>query len=70
LSGDEFTIILKDVRSPTIAASVASRILDALSMPITLENKQVYTSGSIGVSLYPDNGTTISELMQNVDTAA
>ncbi|SCA55999.1 Diguanylate cyclase/phosphodiesterase with PAS/PAC sensor(S) (modular protein) [Candidatus Terasakiella magnetica] len=70
LSGDEFTVILNDVRSPQIAAKVASRILDALSEPITIENKQVYASGSIGVSIYPDHGDTISELMQNVDAAA
>jgi diguanylate cyclase (GGDEF)-like protein/PAS domain S-box-containing protein len=69
LSGDEFTVILRDINSDT-AARVASRLLDALSRPMLISNKEVHTSGSIGVSIYPENGSTISELMQNVDTAA
>ncbi|WP_135079913.1 EAL domain-containing protein [Terasakiella sp. SH-1] len=70
LSGDEFTVILNHVTNMDIVAKVASRILDQLAQPFHVENKQIYTSGSIGVSIYPDNGETIAELMQNVDTAA
>ncbi len=70
LSGDEFTVIVKDISSPDIVARVASRILDSLAMPFSVDNRTIYTSGSIGASIFPDNGRTISELMQNVDTAA
>ncbi len=70
LGGDEFAIVLPDIRSPEIVARVASRILDTLSTPIEMTQRQIYTSGSIGISIYPTNGSSIAELMQNVDTAA
>ncbi len=70
LSGDEFTVILNNVTNLNLVSRVAARVLDQLAQPIEIENKQIYTTGSIGVSVYPDNGTDIAELMQNVDTAA
>lgn len=70
LSGDEFAIILHRIADDKDVRKVAKRVLDALSTPMTIEGKVIYTSGSIGASIYPDNGVCDSELMRNVDTAA
>ena len=70
LSGDEFPIILTGIKGRAEAESKASEILERLVEPFTIEGKEIYTSGSIGVVLYPDSATTIGDLMRTVDTAA
>jgi len=70
LSGDEFPIILNDIGDRTEAESIAKDIHKTLAEPFLVEGKEIYTSGSIGIVLYPDSATTISDLMRNVDTAA
>lgn len=70
LGGDEFIIIMEDVDSPGNAATVARDILTALSEPFSLQTgHEVYTAGSIGISLFPQDGTTSAELIRNADAA-
>jgi diguanylate cyclase (GGDEF)-like protein/PAS domain S-box-containing protein len=68
LGGDEFVIILPN-RDAAEAALVASRITDALVMPLKIGAKQVPMSASIGISIYPDNATDIDTLIQQADAA-
>ncbi len=69
LSGDEFMIILEDVTDETAAAGIAQEMLDNLAKPFKVDGREVFTSGSIGVVMYPLNADSIVEIMRNVDTA-
>ena len=69
LGGDEFTILLEGVSRSEDAAGVAGKILEDLSRPFTLDDKEVFVTGSIGISLYPSDGNDIGSLIKNADTA-
>jgi diguanylate cyclase (GGDEF)-like protein len=68
LGGDEFVIVLPN-RDAAEASTVASRITEALAMPLRIDTRQVPMSASIGISLYPDNATDIDTLIQQADAA-
>ena len=70
LSGDEFPIILLGIESRADAEAMAAVILKRLSDPFFVDGREIYTTGSIGVVLYPESAGDIGELMRNVDTAA
>jgi len=67
--GDEFTIILEDVRSAQHVGKVADKILTAISQSYMLENTEVNVSPSIGISLYPADGRAADLLLKNADAA-
>lgn len=69
LGGDEFVVLLSEISAPTAAASVAQKLLDTLALPMDIEGQQQSISGSIGISIYPEDGTTLRELMSNADSA-
>lgn len=69
LGGDEFTVIIPDLDEPHDAAVVAQKILDALSRPVYLGNDEVFTSASIGISVFPEDGENVETLIKNADTA-
>ncbi len=68
LGGDEFTFFFADT-SREEAAKIAEQLLEAMQEPFTLEQMQIYVSPSIGISMYPDDGEEIEELLKNADTA-
>jgi diguanylate cyclase (GGDEF)-like protein/PAS domain S-box-containing protein len=70
LGGDEFTVLLEEINHPEAAARIATEIIAALSEPWQLSNGiDVRIGVSVGISLYPDHGTTPEALMQHADTA-
>ncbi|MBK6607021.1 MAG: diguanylate cyclase [Leptospiraceae bacterium] len=70
LGGDEFFILIEDIRQIEIVANIAEDIVFLLSQPFTvLESYTVEIGGSIGICLYPDNGDNPSKLMKNADLA-
>lgn len=69
LAGDEFTVILDNLKDPQDAARLASHLLDHLAQPFEIEGREIFTSGSIGIVIYPDNAEDSVNLMRNVDTA-
>ncbi|MFT3906997.1 MAG: EAL domain-containing protein [Steroidobacteraceae bacterium] len=69
LAGDEFTVILHSIQSPDDAAHVAQRIIAALQMPVHLAGRDHYVRASIGITVFPDDGASIEELMRNADLA-
>ncbi len=67
--GDEFAGFLSDVASPEDVAIVVGKFLDALAPPFMIDGHELFISGSIGISLYPEDGTDTQTLMKNADTA-
>jgi len=67
--GDEFIILLNDVRDSEAASRVADKIHQRMSEPILLANQSLISSFSIGIALYPDDGEDFDSLMQKADTA-
>ncbi|RXT06292.1 diguanylate cyclase [Ammoniphilus sp. CFH 90114] len=68
LAGDEFVIILHDITKPQ-AVGVAQRILDTMKEPFSLRGKNLMITPSIGISLYPEHGTQLDELLDRADHA-
>jgi diguanylate cyclase (GGDEF)-like protein len=69
LGGDEFTVFLTEIMSMENVAKVAQRILTILSQPFQLEGHEVFTTGSIGIAIYPYDGTETDTLLKNADIA-
>jgi len=69
LGGDEFVILMENLFDKTDAAILAKKILDVLNEPIYIEEHILYVSGSIGISLYPENNGSIDNLLNCADTA-
>jgi diguanylate cyclase (GGDEF)-like protein len=69
LGGDEFTVILQDISHREDAASIARKILDALSNPFTLNGEKVFVTTSIGIAGYPTCGDSAEAVIRNADTA-
>lgn len=70
LGGDEFLVILERLETPDEAARVGQCILDLLHQPVRLpDGRDIYVGGSLGISLYPEDGQTPHELVQHADTA-
>ncbi len=69
LGGDEFTILLTTLPRPEDAGRVARRILDSLAHPFNIDGHEIFISASIGISIFPSDGTTVEALLKNADTA-
>ena len=70
LSGDEFPILLNGIQDRAEAEAKAQYFLREIAKPFVIDGKEIYTTGSVGIVLYPDSASTIGDLMRNVDTAA
>lgn len=69
LGGDEFLIVSPLAATHETLMARCEVILNKLRQPFVLEGTQVYSGCSIGAALYPENGTTLEELISNADTA-
>jgi diguanylate cyclase (GGDEF)-like protein/PAS domain S-box-containing protein len=69
LGGDEFTILMENLHHGQDASVLARKILDLLVEPILVDENVLYVTSSIGVSLYPDDGTTVQNLLKYADAA-
>ena len=67
--GDEFVILLADERHPQDAALTAQKILHALAAPFLIGEQELHTSTSIGIGVFPFDGTDATTLIKNADTA-
>jgi diguanylate cyclase (GGDEF)-like protein len=67
--GDEFLVLLAEIAQPSDAALVAEKILAALAVPTWVDNHLVSLSASIGIALFPDDGTDAATLISSADTA-
>jgi diguanylate cyclase (GGDEF)-like protein len=69
VGGDEFLLLLPDVRGPEGAIKVAKRILSAASKPFVINNYEFYVGVSIGISMYRDDGNNAVSLVICADVA-
>jgi diguanylate cyclase (GGDEF)-like protein/PAS domain S-box-containing protein len=69
VGGDEFVIVIPTIESSGDASSVAAKILEVLGNVFHLHGNDLHIAGSIGISLYPSDGTDAETLMRNADTA-
>jgi diguanylate cyclase (GGDEF)-like protein/PAS domain S-box-containing protein len=68
-SGDEFLVLLADLRKSTDVYIVAQKILELFARPFALQEREVHLTASVGVSLYPQDGQTPETLIGNADVA-
>lgn len=68
LGGDEF-VILAGSTNPDYAAQMAQKILEQLRLPIIVAGQAISISGSLGIAVFPDNGTDAQQLMRAADMA-
>jgi diguanylate cyclase len=69
LGGDEFVLIVSPGGEQDSAQHVAQRIIDAMRVPVRVADVEVHTSPSIGIALYPQDGTNIELLLARADAA-
>ena len=69
MGGDEFMVILEEIKDRHTAERTAIDLLDVVAAPIQIDDLQISISASIGVSLYPDDGNSVDSLAQHADRA-
>ncbi|HAZ48188.1 MAG TPA: hypothetical protein DDW76_17885 [Cyanobacteria bacterium UBA11369] len=67
--GDEFTVLLPQINCKEDAAKIAARILEALKPDLEIEGHHLHISSSIGIAIYPFDGTDSDTLLKNADAA-
>ncbi|MFO1049425.1 MAG: EAL domain-containing protein [Geminicoccaceae bacterium] len=69
LGGDEFALVQEGVLSPDAVGSMAARILAALQAPFQVAGHEIDVAGSLGVTVYPQDGDSPEQLIRNADVA-
>ena len=69
LGGDEFIILLPGLHKPSDASAIANKLLACFSAPFQAGEHEFFTSASIGISLYPQDGSDVASLIRNADAA-
>jgi len=67
--GDEFVVLLLDVKHPEDSGRVAAKILKAIAKAHLIDDHELHITASVGVSVYPDDGLDAETLIRNADTA-
>lgn len=67
--GDEFVILVTDDKSAENAAQTAEKLLKSLATPHHINKHELHVTTSIGISVYPSDGTDAETLIKNADTA-
>lgn len=69
LGGDEFAIIVDNIEGPEDAISIADNLTTILEHNVRLDDQETFTSASVGIAVFPDDGMDARTLMKNADTA-
>ncbi|MFV2061166.1 MAG: EAL domain-containing protein [Gammaproteobacteria bacterium] len=69
LGGDEFTLIISNIKGPQDASLIAENAIKQLAEPLTINGHELFINSSIGISIYPDDGGSVEELLRNADAA-
>jgi len=69
IGGDEFLLVLTDLRSGEAASVIAAKILAGIAEPIEIDGHGLLTTASIGIAVYPGDGEDFSTLFKKADTA-
>jgi predicted signal transduction protein with EAL and GGDEF domain len=69
LGGDEFTILLPDLSDADDAAIISQKVIDELRRPLSVGGQEVRATASIGIALYPNDGSEAESLVKHADIA-
>ena len=69
LGGDEFVVILEETAERPEVERIAGELLSVLSQPLQLSGHECHTTASIGIAMYPSDGTDMQTLTKNADMA-
>lgn len=69
VGGDEFTIVMSGFGDAKVAATVAGHIITAMDKPFVISGTENFVSASIGIAMFPRDGSSPNELLRNADTA-
>ena len=69
LGGDEFICVMEAVRSEDDVAMLAREVIAAFDRPFQLGGHDLYLSASVGISVFPTDGTSVGDLLRNADSA-
>lgn len=69
MGGDEFYVLIEELDDSRYAADVAQKLLEAASRPVMIRDKECRLSVSIGIAIYPDDGSDGQTLLKNADKA-
>ncbi|MGH8600150.1 MAG: putative bifunctional diguanylate cyclase/phosphodiesterase, partial [Burkholderiales bacterium] len=69
LGGDEFVVLLQDYADAADVDGIARKLLDAFAQPFVIDHREIHLSGSIGISVFPDDSDSSSGLLKNADIA-
>lgn len=69
LGSDEFTVILKDCHETRTVLAIAQKIVAALGEPFALDGRELLVPATVGIALYPEDGTTAGALTKSADAA-
>ncbi len=67
--GDEFTLLMPEVDGKDDATVVAKKIIERLRQPFTIEGQEIYVTISVGIAMYPQDGSSMDSLVKNADIA-
>lgn len=69
LGGDDFVILLPNLKDEYFPAKIAQRVIDMMQPPLRLKEKQFRSNFSIGIAMYPDNGKDVETILKNSSIA-
>jgi diguanylate cyclase (GGDEF)-like protein len=67
--GDEFIAVLSGLTSIGEAARIAERVVESFAKPVTVGDRELYSSASVGIAVFPDDGETPGELIRSAEAA-
>jgi diguanylate cyclase (GGDEF)-like protein len=69
VGGDEFIVVIERLQSRDIAAEIAASMIRSLQSNLTVRNTSIRVTPSIGISLYPEDGSSVDDLIAHADVA-
>ena len=69
MGGDEFALLIPEIKAKEMIDEVAQRILEVIGKPFTVHSVEETISGSLGIAIYPDDGETLETLIKHADMA-
>ncbi len=69
LGGAEFAILLNEIQQPQDSVRVSRKLAEAFKAPFCIQGHELHVSASVGITLYPNDGSTYESLLRNADLA-
>lgn len=69
LGGDEFTVLLTNLRDVQDAGTVARRIVEVLANPFLIEGREIFVTISMGIAVFRVDRESVDALLKNADSA-